>query len=145
MSPEFKDWIDVSAKLFAGAGVFIAALNYRKQVRIKRGEWLKSLFEKFYENQLYKDVRDWVDNNELEQKIKGNNVAEVRINQEKFTDFLNFFEFIGILYYRKELKLEQVNELFDYYLKKIKTDASCNEWIDAYGFEKLRNLLNKIK
>lgn len=144
MDQNFKDWVDVIAKIAAGAGVLIAALNYVRYAGIKRAEWLRSLFEKFYENDLYKEVRVWLDYGELNQKLNSNSAFDKRSNEEKFTDFLNFFEFIGVLYSRKELTLHQINDIFDYYLKKIKNDPDCNTWVDKYGFEKLRILLNKI-
>jgi hypothetical protein len=136
--------VDVLAKIIASIGVLIAAFSYYRQVRIKHAEWLNSLFEKFFENQCYKEVRGWLDYDELDQKLKTQNDNIKRENEEKFTDFLNFFEFIGVLYFRKELNLEEVNNVFDYYLLKIKNDINCQEWINKYGFEKLRNLIAKI-
>ena len=66
-------------------------------------------------------------------------------NEEKFTDFLNFFEFIGVLYSRKHLTIEQVSDVFDYYLRKIKSDADCQQWINQYSFEKLKLLLEQFR
>ncbi|MCX6319504.1 MAG: hypothetical protein NTW29_19665 [Bacteroidetes bacterium] len=139
-----KDWIDIITKTAGAVGVLFAAWFYRKQVRLKQAEWLKSLFEKFFENQHYKEVRGWVDYGELNAKLNVSDFVEKRSNEERFTDFLNFFEFIGVLHYRGELSLEQVNEIFDYYLKKIKDDPDCSIWIKKFGFEKLQLLLNKI-
>ena len=61
-----------------------------------------------------------------------------RLNEEKFTDFLNFFEFIGVLHDSEHLTFKQVYEVFDYYLKKIKSDEDCQDWIEKYSFEKLK-------
>lgn len=86
---DVKNWIDIFIKIFALIGVYIAAINYRNQRIIKKGEWLKSLFEKFYEDNTYKEVRRWLDNGELESKV---NAGEKLVSDEdeKFTDFLNF-------------------------------------------------------
>ena len=137
--------IEILAKIAAGVGVLMAALTYYNQVRIKRAEWLKSLFEKFFENPTYKDVRGWLDYNELTEKLSVSDEREKRINEEKFTDFLNFFEFIGVLYSRNQLTYTQVRDVFEYYLKKIALDADCRRWIDQYGFEKLKDLLARLR
>jgi len=71
-------------------------------------------------------------------------VAVREANEEKFTDFLNFFEFIGVLHDSGHLTFKQVYEVFDYYLKKIKSDEDCQDWIEKYSFEKLKVLLAKI-
>ncbi len=144
MINKIKDVIDIISKIAAGAGVLIAALSYSKQIRIKHGEWLQSLFEKFFENENYKEVRSWLDYSELHEKLNDSDEFEKRKNEEKFTDFLNFYEFIGILHFRKELNFKEINVVFDYYLKKIKDNPDCQIWIDDYGFEKLKILLDKI-
>lgn len=141
---DYKAWIDITIKALALIGVYIAAINYRSQRIIKKGEWLKSLFEKFYENATYKEVRRWLDNKELESKINSDyNV--VSDEDEKFTDFLNFFEFIANLEQEKQITKTDAINLFDYYLQQIKRSPVCMEWIKKYGFEKLDGLLNKIK
>ena len=139
-----REWIDIVIKVMALVGVYIAALNYRSQRIIKKGEWLKSLFEKFYENPTYKEVRRWLDNNELENKINADDNS-VSDDDEKFTDFLNFFEFIANLEEEHQITITDASNLFDYYLKQIKKSTVCIQWIKKYGFEKLDGLLNKIK
>jgi hypothetical protein len=124
--------------------VYVAAINYRSQRIIKKGEWLKSLFEKFYESPTYKEVRRWLDNKELETKINSDDNS-VTDNDEKFTDFLNFFEFIANLEQDHQITRPDVVNLFDYYLRQIKKSPVCMEWIKKYGFEKLDALLNIIK
>lgn len=141
---DYKAWIDITIKALALIGVYIAAINYRSQRIIKKGEWLKSLFEKFYENATYKEVRRWLDNKELESKINSDDNV-VSDEDEKFTDFLNFFEFIANLEQEKQITKTDAINLFDYYLQQIKRSPVCMEWIKKYGFEKLDGLLNKIK
>ncbi len=139
-----KGWIDIVIKALALIGVYVAAINYRSQRIIKKGEWLKSLFEKFYESPTYKEVRRWLDNKELETKINSDDNS-VTDNDEKFTDFLNFFEFIANLEQDHQITRSDVVNLFDYYLRQIKKSPVCMEWIKKYGFEKLDALLNIIK
>ena len=137
-------WEDL-LKLVAAVGAIIAVINYRAQTRLKQAEWLKSLFEKFFENLTYKEVRSWLDYGLLHERLTIADAAQQRANEEKFTDFLNFFEFIGVLYWRKHLTIEQVYDVFDYYLLKIRADADCQEWIGQYSFEKLKALLDQVR
>src|ERR1700761_5699575 len=135
--------IDIGLKVLGAAGFVMAVLNYRNQVRIKRAELLKSLYEKFFENVTYKEVRVWLDYGHLHGKLTAEDPREREQNEEKFTDFLNFFEFIGVLYTSNQLTFILVSEVFDYYLKKIKADTDCQEWVNAYSFEKLKALLQR--
>jgi hypothetical protein len=136
--------VDIGLKVLGGVGIVVAVLNYRNQVRIKRAELLKSLFEKFYENSTYKEVRVWLDYGHLHTKLTEENMERREINEEKLTDFLNFFEFIGVLYTSNQLTFRLVSEVFDYYLKKIKGDADCQGWIREYSFERLKALLRRV-
>ena len=143
----WKEWIELIVKVltgFGGLGFFIAALSYKSQIRIKQAEWLKSLYEKFFESAIYKEARVWLDYGHLHGKLTVADVAVREANEEKFTDFLNFFEFIGVLHDSGHLTFKQVYEVFDYYLKKIKSDEDCQDWIEKYGFEKLKALLVKM-
>ena len=135
---------DIGLKVLGAVGIVVAVLNYRNQVRIKRAELLKSLFEKFYENTIYKEVRVWLDYGHLHAKLTEEDMERREINEEKFTDFLNFFEFIGVLYTSNQLTFRLVSEVFDYYLMKIKGDADCQAWIRDYSFEKLKALLRRV-
>ena len=141
-------WIEWLGKGVAGAAALIAVLvavvNYRHQTKLKQAEWLKSLFEKFFEDSTYKEVRVWLDYGTLHERLTVTDAAARQVNEEKFTDFLNFFEFIGVLYSHKHLTFAQVYDVFDYYLKKIAADADCREWIDQYSFEKLKALLRQV-
>ena len=144
MSEDFKNWADVISKAVAAVGIVIAALNYRSQTRTKRSEWLKQLFEKFYEKNDFKQVRKWIESGEIDKKIQAGDGA-VTDDEETLTDYLNFFEFIATLRYEGQLKKKDVFNLFDYPLRKLKTSEICMNWINRedYGFEKLRTLLKE--
>ena len=144
MNISIQDIVDIVSKLVAAIGILIAALNYRSQTRTKRAEWLKSLFQMFYEKNDYKEVRVWLDSGELEKKVNIKN-SPITKDDEKFTDFLNFFEFIAKLEEEKQLKLGDVKDMFEYYLKRLNNSTISSQWINEYGFEKLRTLLQKIK
>lgn len=135
---------DIFLKIAGVLGIFIALLNYRSQIRIKRAELVKSLYEKFFENNIYKEVRVWLDYGHLHARLTVEESQQREINEEKFTDFLNFFELIGVLQTSNQLTFRLVSEVFDYYLKRIKADADCQAWIRDYSFEKLKALLKKV-
>lgn len=139
-----QNGVDIIIKIAGVIGIFIALLNYRSQVRIKRAELVKSLYEKFFENQIYKEVRVWLDYGHLHTRLTVADKAQLEINEEKFTDFLNFFELIGVLHTSNQLTFKLVSDVFAYYLKEIKEDADCREWIDRYSFEKLKALLKRV-
>ena len=125
-------WLDIAEKictglggLSVGIGALIAAVSYKAQQRIKRAEFLTSLYKEFFTESRYNDARVWLDYGKLHDKLNIIDEEERIINEEKFTDFLNFFEYVGVLYSRNHLTYEQVYEVFDYYLKKIKNDPDC--------------------
>lgn len=139
-------WIQIVFYATATLGVIISWRTFLANQKVRRGEWLKSLFEKFYENESFKEVRKWIESGEVDKKI---NLDEISVtqNEEKLADYLNFFEFIATLQSDGQLKSTDVSNLFDHYLKKIRKSKVCVNWIDRddYGFEKLRILLQKIK
>lgn len=139
------EWlIKLAAAIAAVVAIAITVLNYRTQTKLKQAEWLKSLFEKFFENTTYKEVRGWLEYGRLHEKLMAEDQQSREMSEEKFTDFLNFFEFIAVLYARKHLTGEQVSDVFGYYLSKIKADADCQKWIDQYSFEMLKVLLQYV-
>ncbi len=142
MDPTFKEWVDVIAKIAAGLGVLVAALNYWRQVKIKRAEWLKSLHEIFYEGNTHKDVRRWIDFNLLDKELADD--ADHK-KEEKFADYLNFFEFIANLEKMNQLRLNEIQGLFAYYLKSIQSSAKCKQYINDWEYRNLGSLLNKIE
>jgi len=86
----------------------------------------------------------WLEYGHLHARLTVEDQQLREINEEKFTDFLNFFEFIAVLHARNHLTGDQVYDVFDYYLKKIKSDEDCQLWINQYSFEKLKALLGLV-
>lgn len=142
---EFKDYVQLGSAVFVGTGVMIAAFSYRHQTRTRRAEWMKILFEKFYETETFKEVRQWIESGEIEKKIKPG--LKVSGADEKLADYLNFFEFVAVLKSDSQLKFRDISNMFDYYLRKLKNSEAVMNWIqdESYGFEKLRNLLDNMK
>lgn len=134
--------VQIISYLVAGVGIFIAALTYRYNRNLKKAEWLKSLFEKFYENITYKEVRKLLDYSKLQTALD-NDVDNV--NEEKLADFLNFFEFIAALKRAGQLDLGDVKSLFAYYLNLINNSELCIKFIQDYKYKNLEVLLRELK
>jgi hypothetical protein len=137
---ELKTFGQLAFWLVSSVGITVAALTYFFNLRLKQAEWLKSLFEKFYESVNYKEVRRWIDFNRIEEEL---NDDEDGTKEEKFADFLNFFEFIAILEKLKQLNISKIRDLFSYYLKLIDNNSYCRNYIKEHGYKNLAKFLEK--
>ena len=134
------EWVQLFSYIFSIVAIIIALITYNSNKKLKRAEWLKSLFEKFYENQNYKSARKWLDFGEIELELSNDND---HIKEEQVSDFLNFFEFLATLEKENQITHTEIEHIFAYYLTKIKESDFCKKYIDAYKFENLKKLLNK--
>ncbi|PWT71389.1 MAG: hypothetical protein C5B59_18190 [Bacteroidetes bacterium] len=125
--------------LLSLVGIVIAWRTFRQNARIRRAEWLRSLFEKFYETDHYRQIRSIMDNGRIESEVAGNEQLD-----DKLVDYLNFFEFIASLWKLKQLSLQEVLLLFDYWLGLIKGSNYLDAYLKKYGFENLALLLTRI-
>ena len=133
---------------FAAAGAFVfTAYTYFRNNKVKRGEWLKALYEKFFEAEQYKEIRKEIDYKRLHIYLKLDEKAEIQndTGEEKLADFLNFFEFISILQHRNHISKDEVNDLFGYYFDIIKGDKFLKNYTQKFGFEHLTKKLNENK
>jgi len=129
-------------QILSGIGILFAAGTYYFNRRLKRAEWLKSLHEKFYEDDLFKKARKWVDYGDIEKELANDSDHE---KEEKFADYLNFFEFIGVLENIKQISLKEIRMLFTYYLTRIDNSKYCRDYILKFNYEYLGKLLKKMK
>lgn len=146
---ELFQWIQATFYFVAVVGIWLSWKTFKANQRIRRAEWLRSLFEKFYESEKYKDVRRWLDFDDLRQKELGNDISHFQndaehLKEEKLADYLNFFEFIAALEKLKQLSLNEIKLLFAYYLDRIKQTSICTEYIRAGNYRNLSNLLERI-
>jgi hypothetical protein len=139
------EWTQLLSYLLSGIGIILAGSTYYYNRKLKRAEWLKSLFEKFYQNSDYKDVRKWIDFDK-DDKLLQIALSEDKghVNEEKLADFLNFFEFIATLESEHQITLSEIRKLFAYYIKLIKTTPKCTEYIVEFEFKNLQILLSKL-
>lgn len=128
-------------------GIGISVFTFLKNNKVKRGEWLKSLYEKFFEADSFKKIRREIEYSRLEIFLALDNkgMATNEENEEKFVDFLNFFEFISSLQMNDHIKANEVKDLFGYYFQKLKESSFIHFYITFYGFENLSKVLNEYK
>lgn len=137
----------IAAYTFGGLSLVITALAYRKSNKVKRGEWLKSLYEKFYEAEAFKSIRREIEYDRLHSflALDEKEVPTNEESEEKLVDYLNFFEFIASLQNRQHIKKEEVEDLFNYYFQKLHDSAFLRKYINGNGFENLAKVLNDFK
>jgi hypothetical protein len=121
----------------------LAVWTYRSNSRRERAKWAVQLYEKFYETELYKEMRDQLDcapeSEEVGKIVKAESFA--------FTDFLGFFELVAVLVDNKQLSKKDVLDLFDYYLGCLRRHSAVAVYIDdpAHGFEHLSRFLRETR
>ena len=131
----------------AALGTFIAALLalfvYQKNSRLERARWASTLYEKFYHEDRLKQIRDALDGH-----IDSAEVNQLVSNEDpKFTDYLNFFEFIAFLRKSKQLEDSEIDDLFGYYLDCLKKDEGVRTYIlnPDKGYEGVAKLIGERK
>ncbi|HEX2616747.1 MAG TPA: hypothetical protein VHL57_04345 [Flavobacteriales bacterium] len=130
------EWVKLLFAALSLVGVAVGVITYRKNTALKHAEWLRSLFEKFYEAEYYRNVRTWMDCSPEEQEA-----THQAVSDRELADYLNFFEFIGILEKMGQLTREEIDQLFDYYLRLIKGSPIASAYVQKHGFEQVERLL----
>lgn len=127
-------------QLLAAMSVAIGALAYWRNSRLERARWLANLYSKFYEALDLKMIRETLD-------CSAPNAVEVRKLVEdqdaRFTDYLNFFEFVAYLRACGQLSSKDVAALFDYYLRVLNKHEDVRKYVldDKNGYGYLKGLL----
>jgi hypothetical protein len=124
------------------AGLGFALWTYHQTLMLQRAKWVKDLYDKFYERDELKRVGNLLDSDD-DKQIRSM-VAE---EGPAFTDYLNFFEFLGYLSESNQIKEDEIRGLFDYYLRNLKQNEAVAAYIagPTKGFEKLQKLLKLVE
>lgn len=146
-----EDIKDICLMIFfvaSSIAVVITGFTYRKNALRSRAEWLHKLYETFYSGDNYKEIRKRIEYNdrELLTILKGRyrkGDAKLQNIEEKFTDYLNYFEFLCYLYEVKQLNEKDIKAMYDYYLRKLKEKNLVFNYIRKYGYEKLEKFLKE--
>ena len=144
MLDALKEFAGVIELGVVAIGATIALLTYRKDSRLRRSEWLYRLYKQFYENNGFDPVRRLLDYAppmdiaQLKADLANNDGTDLH---EAFVDYLNFFEFIAIQMKYKNIRRDEVLDMFDYYIRRLGDHTFIVDYIKTYGFENLEDLL----
>ena len=130
-------------QLAAAISALFAARAYWKNSALERARWLSSLYTKFYEAPDLKFTREVLDCNAPNSPEVKKLVEE---QDARFTDYLNFFEFMAYLTACGQLSPKDIAALFDYYLRVLSKhdDVRKYVWDDRNGYGYLKRLLAKF-
>lgn len=136
-------------------GVFSAIIGgsfglyiYYRNSQLRRAEWLYSLFDKFFYQDRYADIRQMLDNYDpaLLSKFEGALATGANKNlEEKLVDYLNFFEFVATLWRLKQLSIEEIQMMFEYYVRQLFEYPFIMTYLENEGFEGLVMLVAEIR
>lgn len=136
------------AILGAGIGGAITIYIYYRNSQLQRAQWLYSLFEKFFYQSRYAEIRRLLDYDN-EQEIKRlrdalTSHADEKL-EEELVDYLNFFEFIASLWQLRQLPMGEIRMMFDYYIRRLGDYDFVMQYLQDEGFEGLTALVVKIR
>jgi len=138
---EIKDIAAIVGPIFTFFAVVWAAYVYNKNSRLERAKWLASLYEKFYEKDHLKAIRDKLD---CDDDVSLEIPKLISEGSAKFSDYLNFFEFVAFLKNSKQLKYQEVEQLFGYYLSCLNRRQDVRQYVSEKGYELLNELLKEF-
>jgi len=126
------------AAIIAAAAALWGTYVFFSNSRLQRAKWLFELYEKFYESDDLKAIRETLDceagNSPHIEKLITDESAE-------FTDYLNFFEFVAVLKKLRQLTTDEIEGLFRYYLDCLQRSGQVRSYIAKKGYEHLDELL----
>lgn len=131
--------VQIFSYLAAGSAAVSAFFVYRSNAQRERARWAESLYSRFFEQTGLKAVRDLLDSDAGDPRVK-----DLVTNEgSDWTDYLNFFEFVAYLQSSKQLSERDVQALFGYYLECLKRHHAVVEYVrdEGKGFYYLRHLL----
>ena len=136
-----KSWATIASYAIGTIAVFVTAFTYWSNSRRERAKWAAHLYEKFYEDGRYKDIREKLDSSPNHPAV----VELVTKERSAFTDYLNFFELVAFLARAKQITGSDVLSLFQYYLDCLRRHRAVMEYIGTQtkGFEQLKDFLNE--
>jgi hypothetical protein len=135
------------ALVLAAAAALLTWLTFWKNLRLRRAEWLSRLYESFYVKPELKAVRAALDydgeaRRELLRCVESD--PENAKALEPLVDYLNFFEFLAVLWTMKQLSLDEIQLLFGYYLRRLAEEPGIVKFCREGGFKNLLRMLEKL-
>jgi len=137
-----------AAVLGAAIGGAITIYIYYRNSQLERAQWLYSLFEKFFYQERYAEIRrllDYDNEEELERLKKALKSHSEEQLEENLVDYLNFFEFIATLWQLRQLPIKEIRMMFDYYIQRLGDYDFIMNYLNQEGFEGLSELVAEVK
>jgi len=152
---KLNEWVEIIFYVLSLIVFFITYIQYRNSIKVRKSEVVANLYEKFYENEGIKYIRNWIDedNNDakkFQEKIKEADALEENGRYLKnfdymVADYLNFFLLITNMVRLKQVEVEDVLNLNKYYLKQLYLSDYLNEYMKKYDYQVLLKFLNDNK
>lgn len=139
------EWITAIATIIIA---IVAWIELSKNRKTKHAEFLTDLYERFYLNDTFKLVREKIDLEKGNPYTKAKFVSDKRKNkdfEQKFSDYLNFFQFIISLKKLSQLDDDEINMMFRYYLLKLKESEFILNYLIEYKYHLLLEHLRCLK
>jgi hypothetical protein len=154
--------LGAAGQLLSGLGAaviawmaILARANYRRQVSLEQMKWLQQLYDSFYNSDRYKRVRQLIDFDDagtLLQLLRKSDITSRELRPaerdqiDQFSDYLNFFEWVGYLVKDRQITFKHVNTMFKYYLVRliqVDKNQELRKYIKSHGYEELHSFLNR--
>lgn len=132
-----QEWLDAAVSVVTIGGGLAALFVYYRDYLRKKAEWMHQLYVKFFENDHFKKVRRTMDHKGITDDWLKNEA-----NEEHLVDYLNFFEYIASLHTMGQISQEEIERMFDYYLRLISERPVVRTYVKDWGFEDLDRLLS---
>lgn len=132
-----QDGLDAAVSVVTIGGGLAALFVYYRDYLRKKAEWMHQLYVKFFENDHFKKVRRTMDHKNITEDWLKNEA-----NEEQLVDYLNFFEYIASLHTMGQISQEEIERMFDYYLRLISDRPVVRAYVKNWGFEDLESLLS---
>ncbi len=132
----------------ASVGGAITICIYRRNSSLRRSEWLYSLFKHFFCESSYAQVRQMLDYEKPEEISSLRKALELHSDQgleEAMVNYLNFFEFIASLYRLRQLTMQELCMVFDYYIRRLGDYPFIMNYLTSQGFEGLLQLVHAVR
>ncbi|MHB8181788.1 MAG: hypothetical protein ACYC45_02420 [Acidithiobacillus ferriphilus] len=129
-------------------GFIVGVWTYRASLSLQRAKWLSELYDKFYHQDRYHEMRktlDYMQPDEIKHLSEALNSHSENALEEEFVDYLNFFHFIAILVESNQITHKEVNLMFSYYISMLRKHDFIINYMKKEGFNTLVNLVTELK
>ena len=101
----------------------------------------RELVRKILREKSSKEVREILD---CDDEISLEITNLIREESSDFTDYLNFFEFVGFLHHSRQLNFDEIEKLFGYYLNCLDRRKDIRDYLERKDYGLLNSLLKEF-